>query len=257
MPTSSAEAIRLTAVSVDFAGTSGSASVSALVDLDLTVRAGERVALLGASGAGKSTLLDVIAGLVQPTSGSVEVLDTRIAELGERALRRHRARVGVVRQHHGLPASFRVIHNVNGGRLGSWSTPRALASLIKPHGRGDVDRALSAVGLDGLADRRTGDLSGGQQQRVAVARSVLQRPALLLADEPVSAVDPKLSNDVLTLVCDRSATERTTVVSLHDPGLARQHVDRVIGLRLGRMVFDVDPHDLSNELLDALYRSTD
>lgn len=259
MPTSSgsADAVRLTSVSVDFTGPSNTSTVQALVDLDLTVRAGERVALLGASGAGKSTLLDVLAGLVEPTAGSVEVLGTMIAGLRERALRRHRSRVGVVRQHHGLPGSLRVIHNVNGGRLGVWSTPRALASLARPHGRADVDRVLLAVGLEGLADRRTGDLSGGQQQRVAVARSLLQRPELLLADEPVSAVDPKLSGDVLTLVCDRSASERTSIVSLHEPALARQHVDRVIGLRSGRIEFDLDPHDVSDALLDALYRSPD
>jgi len=257
MPTSSADAIRLTSVSVDFGGAPNTSVVHALVDLDLTVRVGERVALLGASGAGKSTLLDVLAGLVEPTAGSVEVLGERIAGLGERALRRHRARVGVVRQHHGLPGSLRVVHNVNGGRLGTWSTLRALTSLIRPQGRADVDRALVAVGLEGLADRRTGDLSGGQQQRVAVARCLLQQPELLLADEPVSAVDPKLSDDVLTLVCDRSASKRTSIVSLHDPALARQHVDRVIGLRDGSIAFDLAPLDVSDALLDALYRSQD
>ncbi|MFK7917699.1 MAG: phosphonate ABC transporter ATP-binding protein [Ilumatobacter sp.] len=229
----------------------------ALRDLDLTVGVGERVALLGSSGAGKSTLLDVVAGLVTPTRGEVEVLGERIAHLASRRLRRHRSRVAIVRQQHGLPPALRVLHNVNGGRLGSWSTPKALLSLVRPQGRDDVDRSLVAVGLDGLGDRRTGDLSGGQQQRVAVARALIEHPELVLADEPVSAVDPKLSTDVLSLVCDPAVVGRTTIVSLHEPALARDHADRVIGLRHGQVIFDLEPAEVSDARLDDLYRLGD
>lgn len=231
--------------------------MSALAGIDLTIGAGERVGLLGSSGAGKSTLLDVLCGLVVPTNGSVEVLGAPIFSLDERALRRHRSRVGVVRQAHGLPGQLRVIHNVNGGRLGSWSTVRALASLVRPQNRTDVDKVLERVGLRGTADRRTDELSGGQQQRVAVARALVQDPDLILADEPVSAVDPTLSDDVLGLLGDTSHGRRTLVVSLHDPGLARRHVDRIVGLRDGRVAFDLASSDVSDTRLDALYRAVD
>ncbi len=253
-------AVRLRSVSVDFpvarSGGSTAEPVRALVAVDLSVDVGERVALLGASGAGKSTLLDVLAGLVAPTRGDVEVLGRLRGSLSGSALRRHRSRVGVIRQQHGLPAALRVVHNVNGGHLGRWTSARALRSLVAPQGRREVDAALDLVGLTGLADRRTGDLSGGQQQRVAVARLLVQQPELVLADEPVSAVDPKLSVDVLDLVCDPLQDRRTTIVSLHEPELARGHVDRVIGLRAGRIEFDLPVDELSDERLAALYRSS-
>ncbi|WP_083908517.1 phosphonate ABC transporter ATP-binding protein [Ilumatobacter coccineus] len=257
MPASSADqaALRLTAVTVDYVVGSNTAGVRALHEVDLTIAPGERVALLGESGAGKSTLLDVVAGLTVPTSGSVEVLGAAIDELRGRALRRHRADIGVVRQQHGLPESLRVVHNVNAGRLGTWSTWRALTSLVRPRGRAEVDSALAAVGLAGLADRLTGDLSGGQQQRVAVARALIEQRRLLLADEPVSAVDPKLSDDVLRLL--RAADgDPAVLVSLHDPGLARRHVDRIVGLRDGIVHFDLPVDEVSDRRIDDLYRIT-
>ena len=268
MPASSADAgpdrtdpaVSFRSVSVDFAvgkSTGAGSTIAALADIDLTVGVGERVALLGSSGAGKSTMLDVIAGLVEPTAGDIEVLGAPITSLDARALRRHRTRVGVVRQAHGLPGRLRVIHNVNGGRLGSWSTWRSLTSLIRPRERAAADEALERVGLPGLCDRRTDELSGGQQQRVAVARALIQEPDLILADEPVSAVDPTLSDDVLSLLGERTDRDRTLIVSLHDPALARRHVDRVIGLRHGRVVFDVAPGDLDDARLDHLYRTAD
>jgi len=259
MPASSAEplALRLCDVVVDHRV--GGGVVRALDGVDLEIRRGERVALLGSSGAGKSTLLDVVAGLVAPTKGRVEVLGQSVDGLRNAALRRHRARVGVIRQAHGLPGALRVVHNVNGGRLGSWSAVRALASLVVPIGRADVDEALVRVGLDGLADRRTGDLSGGQQQRVAVARILVQHPELVLADEPVSAVDPRLSSDVVELLCstpDEWPRRDTVVLSLHDPDLARDHVDRVVGLRAGRIAFDLPADAIDTGMLTSLYAPT-
>lgn len=258
MPASSADptaAVRLESVTVDYSAGGRASSVRALDSVDLIVGVGERVALLGESGAGKSTLLDVVAGLTAPTSGSVEVLGHRIGELRDRRLRRHRSEVGVVRQQPGLPESLRVVHNVNAGRLGSWSTWQALSSLVRPRDRAAVDRALSQVDLAGLADRQTGDLSGGQQQRVAVARALIEPRRLLLADEPVSAVDPKLSDDVLRLICGADG-DPAVLVSLHDPALARDHVDRVVGVREGRVVFDLAVTDVSDRRLDELYRIT-
>ena len=263
MPASSADAavaaVTLSSVDVRYDVAGGAESgVEALVGLDLEVPQGQRVALLGSSGAGKSTLLDVIAGVVRRSSGSVEVLGTPLDSVEGRRLREHRSRVGVVRQEHGLPASLRVVHNVNGGRLGRWSTVRSLLSLLVPQGRDDVDAVLAHVGLDGYATRRTGDLSGGQQQRVAVARVLLQQPDLILADEPVSAVDPKLSVDVVELLCGHDTATgrtRTTILSLHDPELASGHVDRIVGIAAGRIVLDAPADAVDASMIDAVYRA--
>ena len=229
-------------------------TLDALSDVDLAVAPGERIALVGPSGAGKSTLLSVLGGLVTPTEGSVSVLGADLASLGGRRRRAHRARVGIVSQQLHLPGSLRVIHNVNAGRLGRRSTVRSLASLVRPDGVQEAEAVLRRVGLPNVVDKRTATLSGGAQQRVAVARVLRQCPSLVLADEPVSAVDPRLSDDVLSLLCDPAA-DWTTIVSLHEPDLARRHAARIIGLRQGRVAFDRPAAAVTDDDLTALYRA--
>lgn len=226
--------------------------VVALNGVSVSVPSGQRVALIGPSGAGKSSLIHAVAGLVEPTSGDVSVLGQRIGELAGATLRKHRQRVGIVSQALGLAPSLRVVHSVNGGRLGSWSTPSAIASLIRPKDRDSVEQVLDGVGLKDRIDARTGDLSGGEQQRIAIARTLLQKPDLLLADEPTSSVDPELSNQVMALLCDRDAPW-TAVISVHDPDLALRHVDRIIALNHGSIVFDRPVADVDPESIAELY----
>lgn len=228
---------------------------AALTGVDLRIDPGERVALVGSSGAGKSTLLSLLAGLVSATTGSVAVLGSDLSTLSGRRLRRHRRRVGIVPQQLQLTGSLKVLHNVNAGQLGQWSTPAALASLVRPVGQDQVREALRSVGMEPWLHSRTEELSGGEQQRVAVARVMRQEPELILADEPVSAVDPALSETVLGCLC-RANTERraTVVVSLHEPDLARRFATRVIGLRHGEVVFDLAPEQLGPPELDELYK---
>jgi phosphonate transport system ATP-binding protein len=151
-----------------------------------------------------------------------------------------------------MALSLRVVHNVNAGLLGSWSTPRALWSLVSARHR---EEAIVALGAVGLADRlldRTDSLSGGERQRVAVARLLIQRPELVLADEPTSSVDPRLADQVMELLCPTGAPW-TSVVCMHDPELARRHADRLVGLRAGRIVFDAAPDQVSAQDLIDLY----
>ena len=216
------------------------------------MRPGERVALIGPSGAGKSSLINVAAGIVEPTSGVVSVLGHSLSQLSGSALQKHRREIGIVSQALGLAPSLRVVHSVNGGRLGSWSTPTAIASLVRPRERDRVTEVLKGVGLADRIDARTGDLSGGEQQRVAIARALLQRPQLLLADEPTSSVDPELSNQVMALLCDRDAPW-TAVISVHDPDLALRHVDRIIAMNDGSIMFDRPVSEVDPASLDALY----
>ncbi len=215
---------------------------------------GERVALVGASGAGKSTLLALANGSVPPTAGSVRVLGADPAELSGRALRRLRARIGTVHQSLELVGRLRVVHEVNAGRLAEWSAARAAWSLVRPQGLPEVLAALEQVGLADRAFERTEQLSGGQRQRVAIARLLVQRPDLVLADEPASALDPVLADRALTLLGEPALTRGGALVAaLHDPGLVRRHCDRVVGLAGGRVVLDRPVAALSAADLAELY----
>lgn len=229
----------------------------AVADVDLTIRAGERVAVLGASGAGKSTLLSMLNGSLPATSGAVEVLGANLAELPPSRLRAVQRRVGTVSQRLDLVNQVRVLHNVNAGRLGRWSSARALAALAWPRTDPTATEALEQVGLAWAVHERTERLSGGERQRVAIARLLVQQPDLVVADEPVSSLDPARAARVLQLLSLQllSVAGRpvTLVVSLHQPELARRHCTRVVGLRGGRLAFDVPADRLDQRVLDDLY----
>ena len=216
--------------------------------------AGERIAVVGASGAGKSTLLGVLNGSVTPSAGTVRVLGQDPTALTGRALRRLRGRTGTVHQHLELPGALRVVHNVNAGRLGSWSAARAAWSLVRPQGTGEVHGVLAQVGLADRMYERTDRLSGGQQQRVALARVLLQEPELVLADEPASALDPALADLALDLLGGLAAARGGALLAcLHDPALALRHCHRVVGLADGRVVLDAPARTLTVSALEEFY----
>ncbi|KUO19593.1 phosphonate ABC transporter ATP-binding protein [Streptomyces dysideae] len=224
----------------------------ALSELDLTVHAGEKVAVLGTSGAGKSTLLALLNGSLEPTTGSLEVFGANPARLTAGQRRLLQRRIGSVSQDLALIEQVRVVHNVNAGRLGRWGTTRALASLVWPHSLDVVRDALEQVDLGWALYERTERLSGGERQRVAIARLLVQEPELVVADEPVSSLDPVRAARVLGLL-GASPTVRTLIVSLHQPALARAHCTRVVGLREGRIVLDVPAAEATDEALRDLY----
>lgn len=229
----------------------------ALHDVDVTITAGERIGVLGASGAGKSTLLAVMGGSLIATSGSVSIAGSDPATLGAAGLRRLQRRIGSVAQRLDLIDQVRVLHNVDAGRLGDRSLIRAALALAWPRADAEIGSALERVGLSGSAQRRTESLSGGERQRVAIARLLVQRPDLVLADEPVSSLDPVRADEVLRLLQEPcrtpSESPTTLVVSLHQPDLARRHCSRVLGLRAGRLVFDRPASQLDQRALDDLY----
>jgi len=218
------------------------------------VAAGERVAVVGPSGAGKSTLLGVVNGSVTPTAGDLRVLGATPSALGGRELRRLRARTGTMHQHLELVGPLRVVHNVNAGRLAAWSAARAAWSLVRPQGVDEVRAALDRVGLADRVFERTDRLSGGQRQRVALARLLVQRPELVLADEPASALDPALADTALALLGELALDRGGALVAcLHDPGLALRHCDRVVGLVDGRIAVDAPAADLTVADLEGFY----
>jgi phosphonate transport system ATP-binding protein len=228
----------------------------ALVDVNLDVAGGERVALVGQSGAGKTTLLRVCADVVAPSDGVATILGQRLHGLTERDARAVRRRVATIHQQLNLVGPLRTIHNVNAGRLGSWSTARALWSLLRPVEVGTARAALARLGIEDKLYERTDRLSGGEQQRVALARVLVQRPDLILADEPVSSLDPSRSDEVVSLLTDIVAgNQRALIVSLHDFDLARRRCDRLVGLRQGRVVFDLPASQVTDQHGIDLYRT--
>lgn len=228
--------------------------VTALRGVDLHISAGERVAIIGPSGAGKSSLLNLLATALQPSSGTVEVLDSRPWQLSSRQRQRLRARIGLVHQAPPLPARQRVVTAVLAGRLGQWGLLKSLLNLLHPLDIAGARAALARLDLGEKLFARCQELSGGQLQRVGIARVLYQAPQVLLADEPVSAMDPVLANHTLSTLCRHAEAQQVTLVaSLHAVELALAHFPRVIGLRDGQIVFDCPAGDVSRERLDALY----
>ncbi len=239
-------ALRLKSVSCRFG------SVVALQSVSIAIAPGEKVALVGPSGAGKSTLLSLFNGSLSPDQGSVHVLGKAISTLRGAQRRELQRQVGTVYQQHQLVENLAVIHNVNAGHLGQWPLWRAIWSLIWPQQVSTAKRALDQLGIADKLYARTERLSGGQQQRVALARVLVQDPAIVIADEPVASVDPARSHDMMTLLA-QLGKNRTLVVSLHDVALAQTYCDRIIGLRQGHVVFDLPSGKVSSERLAALY----
>ncbi|NYV76915.1 ABC transporter ATP-binding protein [Streptomyces sp. UH6] len=203
----------------------------ALDDVSLTVRAGESVAVVGPSGSGKSTLLNLVAGLDRPDSGSVAVDGVRIDGLGEAAAARHRrARIGMVFQFFNLLDDLTVTDNV--------LLPAHLAGMGRREAARRAKELLEVLGVDRHADAHPSRLSGGERQRVAVARALMNRPPLLLADEPTGALDTASGRDVARLLTELNADGQTVVVVTHDLALARSCTTRTIRLVDGRITAD-------------------
>lgn len=218
---------------------------------DLDVRAGEVVSVLGANGSGKSTMLRCLSGLTKFDAGSVHVAGREVRS-GE-----HAPEFAMVFQKIHLVPQLSVLENVCGGALGrlsfrqSW-IPRAFPTEVREEAMGCLDR----VGLARRAHDRASRLSGGQQQRVAVARALCQRAGVLLADEPVSALDPAAAEQVMRLLRSLADDDGKAVAAvLHQPDLARRHSDRVIGLIGGRVTLDAAASALTDTQVDALYAS--
>ena len=232
--------------------------IRALDGISLSVESGEIAVLLGLSGSGKSTLLRHVDGLARPTAGTVTVLGTDVGGASGPELRRLRRRVGFVFQHFHLVGSISVLENVCTGALGRLRWPRLGLFSYPRDVRREALGQLDRVGLLDRAFQRADTLSGGQQQRVAVARALMQRPEILLADEPVASLDPESAAQVMQLIRDISTEQRLTVLcSLHQVALALKWGDRVIGLRAGQVVLDRPVADLGHDDAMSLYANVE
>lgn len=250
MPAPGTPAIRIRGLTKRFG------KVEALRGVDLEVPKGELCVLVGLSGSGKSTLLRHINGLTRPTSGSVEVLEVSVDEAKTSELRRLRRRVGFIFQQFHLVGRVSVMENVLHGSLGRIRYPRFGVLSFPRELRKEALRHLERVGLADRAFQRADTLSGGQQQRVAIARSLMQEPEVLLADEPVASLDPESSANVMDLmfrICMEDAL--TVVCSLHQVELALGYAHRLVGLRDGAVVLDGPARSLTHEEVLKVYKS--
>jgi phosphonate transport system ATP-binding protein len=241
--------IRLKDVSHSY--TSGS---QALSGINLEFDTQRFTVLIGPSGAGKSTLLRVLNGLVRPTGGTVWIGDTQISNAPERTVREQRRSIGMVFQQFNLVRRMSALENVLLGRL---SLMGSVASTFKRYSSSDRELAMGLLHRVGLADhawQRADTLSGGQQQRVGIARALAQQPKIILADEPISALDPKSSEQVMELLRDIQAKDGIAVIcNLHHLDTVREYAQRVVALKAGRVVFDGAAAHLSDSITRELY----
>jgi phosphonate transport system ATP-binding protein len=228
--------------------------VHALRGLELHIGTGEQVAIIGPSGAGKSSLLNVLGTALRPSAGELQVLGERAWQLSARQRQRLRARIGLVHQAPPLPPRQRVITAVLAGKIGQWSLGKSLLNLLHPLDIPGARAALARLDLHDKLFAHCQQLSGGQLQRVGIARALYQAPEVLLADEPVSAMDPVLAEHTLSVLCRHAREHNVTLVaSLHAVELALAHFSRIIGLRDGQILFDLPAGKVDRELLDKLY----
>lgn len=230
--------------------------VRGLDGVSIDVQANNVTTLLGLSGSGKSTLLRHVNGLQRPTRGEITTLGTRVDSASEKHLRRLRSRIGFIFQHFHLVPSMSVLENVCTGRLGDLNGPRLSLMMYPKHVRREALEQLDRVGLADRAFQRADTLSGGQQQRVAIARALIQKPELLLADEPVASLDPISSKQVMELISRIAHEESLTVlISLHQVEIALEYSDHIIGLQGGKVVVNRASEEIGRDAAYEIYES--
>ena len=226
----------------------------ALRGVDISLTGEEVVAVLGLSGSGKSTLLRCINRLVEPDSGTVILDGVNITKLNKSALRKARRNMGMIFQEFNLVDRLTVLENVLSGTLGSSGTLRSIFRAFKTE---DIKRGMALcarVGIIGHIRKRADQLSGGQRQRVGIARALMQRPKILLVDEPTSSLDPKIGADVMDLMSSISKEDGIPMlVSVHDVQLAKKYSDRIVGLQNGLKIFDDRTATVDSESLGRIY----
>ena len=222
--------------------------------ISLDIEGSDITAIIGPSGTGKSTLIRCINRLVEPTAGEIMFEGRDVVKLSGGELRRARSRIGMVFQEYNLVERLTVMENLLTGCLGKTS---AMKAFLRKFDAADIQAAwemLEVVGLTGFANARADSLSGGQRQRVGISRAVMQRPALLLADEPTSSLDPKTSVEIMELLT-RVAKEKNipVMINMHDVDLARRFASRIVGMSEGRVVYDGNADGLTDEVLKSIY----
>lgn len=242
-----------TILSVRGLSKSYNSDIHALRGVDIEMKEGEFLVILGPSGAGKSTLMRCLNRLVEPTEGKIFHNDQEITGK-RRNLRAVRRQFGMVFQQFNLVKRLSVLTNVLTGRLAYRSTWRSLFYNFSKEDKRIAVECLARVNMDHKAFQRADTLSGGEQQRVAIARALAQQPAIILADEPVASLDPKIARQVLTYLKQIGRELGITVLcNLHQVEYTREFAERIIGMSRGKVVFEGTAADLNDEILHRIY----
>ncbi len=229
-------------------------NINAVNGISLEINEGEIIGIIGRSGAGKSTLLRMINRLVEPSEGSIEFNDINITSLKGKALRKWRSECAMIFQQFNLVERIDVLTNVLIGSLGRNYNFLNLIGVFSKKEKINALKNLDRFDLSEKALQKAGTLSGGQQQRVAIARALMQKPKILLADEPISSLDPKNAQRVMDDMLKINREDGITIIcNLHSLDVAKKYCDRLIGLSDGRVVFDGAPDDLTTEISKELY----
>jgi len=230
----------------------------AINGVDLKVEKGQVMALIGPSGAGKSTLIRCVNRLENPTSGEIWLNGENIVKMRSGKLRRARRNMGMIFQEYALVERLTVMENVLSGRLGYVGFWR---SFLRKFPQSDINAAfglLEKVGLDTMVNKRADELSGGQRQRVGIARALIQKPDILLVDEPTASLDPKTSRQIMRLITELcEENQLAAIINIHDVALAQMYAERIVGLREGNIVYDGPPDDLKPDVLTEIYGKED
>lgn len=227
----------------------------ALQGVNVSFKQGEFVVIIGPSGAGKSTFIRCMNRMINPSRGEIIFDGTHMENLRGKNLRKQRSRIGMIFQHYNLVGRTNVIKNVLHGRLGHM---RLIDSLCGRFTKEDIQEAaalLKQVGLEEQMYKRADELSGGQMQRVGICRAIIQHPKILLADEPIASLDPHSANKVMDtlykMTCERGLT---CIVNLHQVDYARKYATRIIGIKAGQIVYDGSPNELTEEIIQDIYK---
>ena len=226
----------------------------AINGINLEIEEGKITGIIGRSGSGKSTLLRMINRLIEPTEGTIEFNDTIITDIKGKALRKWRSECAMIFQQFNLVDRLDVLTNVLIGSLGRNYSFLNLFGYFSKEEKINALKNLNRFELTEKSLQRSGTLSGGQQQRVAIARALMQKPKILLADEPISSLDPKNSKRVMDDMLKINREDGITIIcNLHSLEIAKKYCDRLIGLSEGEVVFDGKPNELTADISKKLY----
>ncbi|MGL4628676.1 MAG: phosphonate ABC transporter ATP-binding protein [Cetobacterium sp.] len=226
----------------------------ALSDINLDIKKGEFVAIIGSSGAGKSTLLRTINSMNPLSSGAIIFNGKDISKISGSNLRKVRREMGMIFQHYNLIERLSVVQNVLHGRLGYMSNLKGFFELYSEEDKVKALNILKRLGLEDHCYKKASELSGGQKQRVGISRALAQNPKLILADEPIASLDPKSSEIVMETLKNICVEDNLTcIVNLHQVEFAKQYATRIIGMNKGKIVFDDIPENLTEEKIGEIY----
>ena len=229
--------------------------ITALKDVSLTAEKGEFISVIGPSGSGKSTLLRTINRMIDIDAGTILFNDVQIEKLKGKEINRFRRQIGMIFQSYNLVERLTVIENVLHGRLGYKSVIAGILGIYSEEEKKEAFNFLEKVNMTKYAYRKCNELSGGQKQRVGIARAIMQKPKLLLCDEPIASLDPKTAENVMDYLKKIvSDLKITCIVNLHQVDIAKKYSDRIIALNKGEKIFDDKTERLTDDMIEFIYK---